>query len=101
MDTAANLPGSFVLIHPFRQLMKARAAFNSAPGIVFNVCLRADCSQLPRCAGAMYSEEVTYATVTKESKSSRSPELVLSSRGSAGGKPYNNFHALRKIKDDK
>lgn len=50
VDTLANLLGSFVLIHPFRQLMKARAAFNSAPGIVFNVCLREDCNQLPRCA---------------------------------------------------
>lgn len=39
--TPATLPGSFVLIHPLRQLMKARAAFNSALGIAFNVCLRA------------------------------------------------------------
>lgn len=48
VDTLATLPGSFVLIHLFRQLMKARAAFNSAPGIVFNVCLRTDCNKLQR-----------------------------------------------------
>jgi len=34
--------------HPTsRQLMKARAALNSASGIAFNMCLRAGCDELP------------------------------------------------------
>lgn len=66
-DTPANLPGSFVFIHPFRQLMKARAAFNSAPGIVFNVYLRADCNQLSRCAWVIFSNvRGTYVTQRNE-----------------------------------
>lgn len=45
VGTSATLTGSLMLIHPFRQLMKARAAFNSAPRIVFNVRPRADCER--------------------------------------------------------
>lgn len=70
VDTSANLPGFFVPIHPFRQLMKARAAFNSALRFVFNVC--ADCNQLPMRMSDIQRRGM-YVTQRNESlKSSRS-----------------------------
>jgi len=47
----------FPLIQAFRQLMKARAALNSASGIAFNMCLRADCDKLPPHAATVTRDE--------------------------------------------